>query len=186
VAVRNITRGGGAANKPIVDQLKDLEAQLKSLRDDAPLRLAQEVIRDTARDVYQAVVASAAAANIPHEAMQDIFYYAKPNPGDKQISAVVGLRKKGRGTPYAHGYVEWVAGMQIGKHAKYERSKTKKKRKGLVSGRKIGESLATMWELGTTKHAARPFFRTAIQSARAGIITSISGGFKKIIDEYGT
>lgn len=181
MAVRNIARGGGAANKPIVEQLRELEKKLGDLRDGGSGRLAKDVVTNAGRIAFNAVVSSAAAANVPHEAQQDIFISTRQPENKKGISVLVGLRKRGRGQPYAHGYVEWFAGSQRGGFKKTQRTRTKQ-RSLSVRGRKIGESLATMWELGTTKHAPRPFFRTAIERARNGITSSLIDGYRGIVD----
>ncbi len=49
---------------------------------------------------------------------------------------------------------------------------------------KIGESLATMWEIGTSRMRAKPFFRPALMAARQAALTVMANGFKRIIGKY--
>jgi HK97 gp10 family phage protein len=188
--IRSITTGRGEN----VKGLKELEAKLKALDDASVGAEAQLVIRNALRPIFEAVVGNAQSVNIPHEAMQDIFMYGRqPERSRKKLSGLVGLRKRGRGTPpSAKGYVEWNpdargAGTLARTPGAYLAKRYKGTfKKGLVTGRRIGENLATMWELGTSRMAARPFFRPAVESSKAAVIQQIADGYKAILDRAAT
>lgn len=182
MAIRNIARGGGKQYKPIVEQLKDLEKKFRALQDVAAGEAAGKVIVDAAKVVFDQAENNARAANIPHEALQDLFYTKSKATGRRGISALVGLRKRGRNRS-AHGYVEWHASMHVGRFQK--RVRTKKGKALVMRGKLIGENLGTMWELGTTKMAPRPWFRTAVQSARGAVTDKLTEGYRRILAQFG-
>jgi hypothetical protein len=164
----------------ISDQFAELQTKLKSLRDSGMGKESQQLVRDSGEVVYDAAVSSAAGVGLPERAMEDMFISSKASQ-DRRQTVLVGLRKRGRSAPYAHGYVEWYAGKQRGSFAKTQRSR-RGRSKPMVTGRKIGESLGTMWELGTTKMAPRPWFRTAVQGVQDAVVAKFTEGYRSIVE----
>lgn len=184
MSVVNISQGG---NKLVqVLGLKDIQARIKAIADASVRDEASEVVGTAAAAVRDSIYSHAEAQNVPHEALEDIYMYVRQPGGEGKrdsIAALAGLRKAGRRLD-AHGYVTWFAGKQRGAF-----DKTTNRKKGAVlvvpgSGRKIGENLGTMWEFGTTKMAARPFFRPAIAAVRSTVLSIIADGYKAILERH--
>lgn len=185
MSVVNISQGG---NKLIqVLGLKEIQGRMKAISDAVVRDEAGEVVGNAAAVVRDAIYASAESQNVPHRALEDIYLYIRqPNGQGKRdsIAALAGLRKKGRRAD-AHGYVTWFAGLQRGSFDKTNRTRRKRGADFVpASGRRIGENLATMWEFGTTKMRARPFFRTAISSVRGTVLAIIADGYKAILERH--
>ncbi len=173
--------------------LRELEARIRDIVDDAKGPEVRAAISGITRELRMEVAASAMSKRVPHEVLDDIFSYDKPHPADKgkgRVTALVGIRKKGRTAPWAKAYVEWnpqqswigVAGkVASGFGGSLTNRGAKAIRKGMVTGRRIGESLATMWELGTSKMPPRPFFRPVISSARLRVMSELADAYRKII-----
>ncbi len=182
---RSVT-GSGRVVK--LSGVKELAANVRDLKDIVAGFQAQGVIADATEVVHAAVVSKAQSVGVPHEVMGDIFTYKKPprKPNRREISALVGIRKRGYSRPWAHAYREWHAGSSWGGIAGgYLRKKGKAVlKKGLASGKVIGESLATMWELGTSKMRAKPFFRPALNASRLAALGVMTAGFTRIIKKY--
>lgn len=188
----NIKTGG----KSIVELigLKELEAKLSDLIDVTIAPEAASIVRGAAEITWRRAVANAKAANVPHEATEDIFLYGGKQRGNREregVTALVGLRKRGRNRD-AKGYVEWTPKSQVGKFEKTQRSKARgqslvvpgtKSAKGTGGIQKIGENLGTMWELGTTKQSAKPWFRPAVSETRAEVLVTIASGYKSLIEK---
>lgn len=183
MSVVNISQGG---NKLIqLLGLKDIQDRMKAISDAVVRDEAAEVVGDAAGVVRDAIYSNASAQNVPHRALDDIYIYTRqPNGQGKRdsIAALAGLRKKGRHGD-AHGYVTWLANKQRGgfekkSHRKHGASLS------LPGTKRIGENLATMWEFGTTKMRARPFFRTAISSVRGNVLAIIANGYKAILERH--
>lgn len=183
MSIVNISQGG---NKYVqVLGLKEIQERLKTIADACVREEAAEVVGDAAAVVRDAIYSEAQSQNVPHRALQDIYIYTRQPGGEGRrdsIAALAGLRKAGRHLD-AHGYVTWNAGKQVGRFDKTSRSH--RKRAVLVvpgSGKKIGENLATMWEFGTTKQQAKPFFRRAISAVRPTVLGIIAEGYKAIFE----
>ena len=187
MAVRNIARGGGAAFKPQILGLKELERKLKALRADNPnmTKDMYQVVGDAADSMRDEMRASASAAGwgsqklkwrsgqrsgiaTGNEAIQSIFSFSKPRGGDsrKRISAVVGVGKR-------RTLVEWIAG----RFPKSPRAK-------VSPGGRVAMALAAMLEFGTTRRAARPAIRKAIQSGKMRIVNTIAVGYRTLLAKY--
>jgi hypothetical protein len=193
-----------------VEGLPALQARIRDLMDKvspgevmaAGLSMS-DIVGEAADDLYNEVFARAMAAGVPHDVMDDIFSYKRQPPGlsRKEITALVGIRKRGRkiGSGIQRGtkkhppprvwagraYREWFAGGSWGSITGGYLHKSGKRvlNKGLATGRLVGESLATMWELGTSKMAARPFFRPAVMAVRTQLVARIAAGFNRIIEQ---
>ena len=118
------------------------------------------------------------------EVREDLFIYGAHRPSfvqaTKSQTAIVGLRKRGRARR-AHGYVEWFANKQAAAGIdKTSRSKTKRQQLRMI-GQKIGENLGTMWELGTSKMSARPWWRPAVQTSRGKMLPAMADALRGII-----
>lgn len=191
MATRNITTSSKAAREATaVLGLEKIAENINRAVDAVTGPQVQGVIRDAAQIVYDRVIANAKAAGVPRRAQADVFIFSGENrrkPGE--ISALVGLRKRGRSKPYAHGYVEWNPSRQVGAFNKTQRSKSRKPQlvipgqKTATGGAlKIGENLGTMWELGTTKMQAKPWFRPAVTQSTQPVLKNIADGLLKIIE----
>ncbi len=183
MSVVNIAQGG---NKTLeILGLKEIQANIKKIADACVEDEAAQVTADAAGVARDEIYSQAAAQNVPKRALQDIYIYIRqPNGTGKQtsVASLAGLRKRGRASD-AHGYVTWYASKQKGAFDKTEH--TKRKGKSLrIQGTKIGENLATMWEFGTTKMQARPFFRPAISAVRNSVLQIIADGYKAILDRH--
>lgn len=174
-----------------VKGLRELEAKIRDIMDASKGRKIQSMLGEVAREIRLEVAASAMTRRVPHEVLDDIFSYNKPRPSELKkgkVSALMGIRKKGTRQPWAHAYVEWNPGKSWASvPGGYLRGRGKKilgSKKGLVSGRRIGESLATMFEIGTSKMRARPFFRPVIMRSRAQVFTQIANAYRSIIASH--
>ena len=118
------------------------------------------------------------AQNVPHEVISDLIIFPyRQGPNKNLITVNVGVRKKS----LALGFVEWTAAMQHGKFPKMSRVVPGKSLAPI--GRTIGEYLGTMWELGTTKMAARPWFRPAIMASAQKINQTSAEDWSRLISD---
>jgi len=182
VSVTNIAQGGNQIIQLL--GLKDVQARLKTIQDACARDDAGQVTADAAAIVEDEITRQAEAQNVPRQALEDIYIYVRRPPGEGPdlVTSLAGLRKKGRASN-AHGYVTWYASSQVGSFDKS--SRTRRKGKVLrIRGTKIGENLATMWEFGTTKSPAKPFFRPAIAAVRASVLNVLASGYQAILDKY--
>ena len=127
--------------KELTDQLKELDKAVVGPQ-------IYDVLGKATRAWRQRFIQEATGKRWLKEAIASAFTYAKPQPGEqsrKRATSLFGIRKKGRAAPYAPGYVEWW---------------------GKSQGRYIGMSLATMFELGTSKMSARPAFKPSLYASR--------------------
>lgn len=144
-----------------VEQVKESIARLMKEVDQADL--GQIAIRGA-----RMLESSARAKGWPRRAIDSIFAYSKLDPNEsrrKGPSALFGFRKRGRSQPYAPGYVEWNPGRSKSKRAKSLVIPGVKAKDGALQ--KVGMSLATMFEFGTSKMRARPALRETIATMRA-------------------
>jgi hypothetical protein len=193
----NVARGGGKRYGAEVVGLKELETKLKNIQSALVSKEAEAAVAKQAINLENRVRANAQSANVPHEVHDDIFSYSKQPASAKRrgISALTGVRKRGQVGRRAQAYVEWRPNRQRGAFEKFKRSAKRRSGTstaltlpGLMNDRGtsqlIGENLATMWELGTTKFAARPFFRPAVEQKRADILSGLTEDYKGIIERH--
>lgn len=159
----------------------DLGRKFSKLREVHSSEQFSEAITEAARELAEKVRQAGAARNVPSDALEDIFISRGRQKGS-QVAALVGLRKRGRGQPFAHGYREWIAGSQRGRFRKTVRTSGRRGKRLAAAGRKIGENLATMWEVGTSKMRARPFFRSAVESNRDSVVTRMGAGIRAALE----
>lgn len=195
MATRNIRTGKAGKEISAIYGWDEMKKKLKLITGAMAAEEAQAIVGAAAFHAYTEIKHSAGAVRIPHEVYEDIFMYNKPmgRKGPK-VSALTGVRKRGRltGTArWARAYVEWNP------KGTHRRDKTvrvrgvggkfeKQVRKGSAfkPGDKVGENLATMWELGTSKMAAKPFFRPAMERARDRILQILLRGYAGMIERY--
>ncbi len=184
MAMTNIQTGRQKVVKTL--GLKELQQNVNSLIDATTSEEATKIAIAASRAVLSQVKVNAASVNLPKLAMDDLFIYAKPQGNDKSsVTTLVGLRKKGNKI-VSRGYRVWNAGTQRGAFKKiYRTGSVNARTRALVSGRKIGENLGTMWEQGTTKMAPRVWFRTAITTARTAVYGIFQAGYTDIMQKYG-
>lgn len=184
MSIVNISQGG---NKLIqVLGLKDIQARMRVISDAMVRDEAAAVVGNAAVATRDAIYSYAEAAGIPKDALEDVYVYTRqPGGAGKRdsIAALAGLKKMGN--PLAQGYTTWYAGKQTGQFEKTSRSR---KRRGILvvpgKGTKIGENKATMFEFGTTKMQAKPFFRPAISAIRGTVLQIIADGYKAILEAH--
>jgi hypothetical protein len=188
---RNIS-GGGKATKAVsvVLGLPELKAKVKKLTGALVADEAQKIVGSAAWYASTEVRSAAQGVGVPHEVFANIFSYSKPQTtrsgGAAKVSALTGIRKKGRARPFAVSYAEWNNKNAYSRLRGKGRGKARVFKSGgvVAAGAKVGENLATMWELGTTKQAAKPFFRPAIMRAQTRVMTMLAAGYKALIDKY--
>lgn len=167
--------------------LPEIQKRMREIMNAAVKDEAEAVITDATQVVYAALKSNAASVNMPKRAQLDIFLYTRQRGGEGKrdsVTALAGTRKAGRSHD-AKGYVTWNASRQVGGFDKTSRGSKKGRGKLTMPGNKIGENLGTMWEFGTTKMRPRPWFRTAITSARSTVLQKITDGYKAIIERHG-
>lgn len=182
--VKNIT--SGKRNEMV--GVRELQARIRDLVSAAASKEALEVAGDAADELKEEVIKNAKSVNVPHEVYEDIFTYRNPPPNlpRNRPAALVGIRKRGSRPPWGRAYVEWKNRAAFTRVRLRGRGKNRKVVSGGVmeAGAKVGESLATMWEMGTSKMDARPFFRPAILAMKARIVTVLSAGYRGILERH--
>jgi HK97 gp10 family phage protein len=118
-------------------------------------------LREAAGIISDKAESNARSARWPHEALS-VGAFRFFNPAKPKTTALAGFSKRGRNRPYRIGYVEW----------------------GKRSGKLVGESLARMFEYGTSKMRARPALRPAISSSRSQVLDRIADGYRKVITTF--
>lgn len=187
MSVTNIAQGGNRVVQVL--GLKEVQAKVREIADAFVKEEAARIMGQAAEIVVDQARSNAQAANIPHEAMDDFYVYERQFDVDRRlprdsVTALAGLRKHGR--KGARAYVKWFASTQASAgRDKTNRGKRRRDRfKLTMKGTQIGENLATMWEFGTSKMPARPFFRPAIQQVRSTVLTAIANGYRGILDRH--
>ena len=159
--------------KELADQLKELDKAVVGPQ-------IYDVLGKATRAWRQRFIQEATGKRWPKKAIASAFTYAKPQPGEqsrKRATSLFGIRKKGRAAPYAPGYVEWFAAKSPPKHPK--KQVTRKRAPGELTGM----SLATMFELGTTKIGARPAFKPSLYASRETMKDIIEDGVWAILEQ---
>jgi hypothetical protein len=143
-----------------------------------------KVVKDLEMDIAARIMAIPTPATITDRSgrkirkadiLASLFTYNREPAGGfgrlkHRSTALVGIRKRGHWEPYAKAYVEWFAGGET--------------TSGRPKGTLIGESLATMIEIGTSKRSATPFFRPAITAARITMVPKIAAGYRAILQSH--
>lgn len=155
------------ATKKVVEVsgLKELQDKLKGLIDAADGPEMQAGLGQIANTGEWMLKAEARDQHWPHEAIESTFSYAKMPPTNRRKngpSALFGIRKRGRSKPWAPGYAEW----------------------GKRTGKLVGESLATMYEFGTSKMSARPAARAVVSAMRAFYPDMAAKVFQRILERH--
>lgn len=183
--VANLQRGRQSKAVQVLG-LKELQTRVDQLKTRAVSDESARVAINAGALLYQQAQSNLRSVNAPHEVAQDLFIYGK-QPGillraTSSVTALVGLRKRGRKIK-AHGYVEWFANKQVSSgREKTSRSRVRRARL-VMRGTKIGENLGTMWELGTSKMAARPWWRPAVLSTKTAMFQAMAAGYRRILGE---
>jgi len=140
--------------------IKELTDQLKELDKAVVGPLIYDVLGDATGIWRRRFVQEATSKRWPKRAIASAFTYSKPDPRErtrKRATALFGIRKRGRNKD-APGYVEWAGGT-------------------------LGMSLATMFELGTSKMSARPAFRPSVYASREAMKDKIEDGVWAILEQ---
>ena len=183
--VVNIQRGRQSKAVQMLG-LKELQTRVNGLKTRAVSDDSARIAIDAAALLYHQAESNLRSVNAPHEVAEDLFIYGK-QPGllmraATSVTALVGLRKHGKRLK-SHGYVEWYANKQVSS-GREKTTRTRLKRARLVMrGTKIGENLGTMWELGTSKMAAKPWWRPAVVSSKSPMFSAMAAGYRRILGE---
>jgi len=164
--VRNIVKGGG---KNSVQGFKELKAKLQDLQPENPTMRAdiQAVLGDAAVEVRNEMRAQAMIAGWPARLIATIFKFSELRAmGKEKISALAGVSKK-------RSMLEWKAG----KHPKSQNAK-------VPPGGKVAESLATMYEFGTSRMSAHPAIRPAVKIVRNKVREAVKAGMRALLEKY--
>jgi hypothetical protein len=187
---RNLLRGKGVE----IEGLRALEAKLDDLmalgwaggsaRARAARQDLHEALRGAAEMVKSAVRTKAMAAGWPKATVAAIFSYADPRQ-DKpaRSNALAGIRKGAPPRKDDAIYREWFPGRSQSRRAKRLIIPGDRGASGL---QKIGMSLATMFEFGTSKMAARPAFRPAIAAIKTQVVRRLAEGYRRVIEGLAT
>lgn len=164
--------------------LKELQQRVNELKTRAAGQAVNDVMVECAAILYGQAKSNLQSVKAPHEVLNDLFVYGRNKSvflsAEKSVTALTGLRKHGTRLK-SLGYVEWFASKQASA-GRDKTSRTKKKKQSLrMLGTKIGENLGTMWELGTSKMQARPWWRPAIVSSRSPIYQKMLSGLTNLI-----
>lgn len=139
--------------KELTDQLKELDKAVIGPH-------VYDVLGKATRAWRQRFIQEATGKRWPKRAIASAFTYSRPDPRErtrKRTTALFGIRKRGR-NKNAPGYVEWAGGTR-------------------------GMSLATMFELGTSKMSARPAFRPSVYASRETMKDIIEDGVWAILEQ---
>lgn len=142
--------------------MDDLRDKIRAIRDDIAGEAAQAVFAKIAKAGADLARAKAKSANWPHDAVESIFEHGKPGQDRYKVTALFGVRKRGRERPWAVGYREW----------------------GKRTGHIVGESLATMFEYGTSKMDKRPAIRPTVTELRRTVPQDAADGLKQVVAKY--
>lgn len=163
--------------------LKELQQRMNEQKNRITGPLVNALMIDAGRILFDQAAANLASTNAPHEVRNDLFIFGKNKSSlvaaEKSVTCLVGLRKHGQKIKSA-GYVEWWSNRQTGQYEKTSRTRKRKQSLRMV-GTRIGENLGTMWELGTTKMPARPWWRPAILQSRNRMYELMADGLRKIV-----
>jgi hypothetical protein len=169
-----------------VSGLKEMQDRVKGMIDAVDGAQMQSDLGDLAKRGAVLLEANALAQNWPKDAIKSIFVYTKLDPKESRRKrgpgALFGFRKRGRSKPYAPGFREWFPGRSASMRAKSLVIPGFKGKEGALQ--KIGMSLATMFEFGTSKMAARPALRPTIAALRAIYPAALGGILQKILAKH--
>ena len=196
----DITRSGrGKVIRTEIDGLKELEATVRDLialgdeglsvgQRAARTRQAQQKLYDVLGEgagmLKARVKANAEAQGWPKAVIAAIFTYADmAKDRRKRRAALAGVRKGAPPRRDMKIYREWYPGRSKSMRAKSLVLPGTKSAKG-TGLQKIGMSLASMFEYGTSKMSARPAFRPALKAAQQQVLQHIANGYKYVIEHF--
>lgn len=176
-----------------VSGLKELQDNLAGLIDRMDGEELQAGLKGLAIKGAQMLEERASSQGWPKRAIESIFVFGKISSNtrkQKGPSSLFGFRKRGRSQPWAPGYAEWMPRNTRGRgHAETAREVKRiegqiAKRTVAAGARKIGESLATMYEFGTAKLRPRPAMRPVIAALKAIYPDEVGKLLQKILDKH--
>ncbi len=144
-----------------IEGLEQLQKRISKIRDSVAGDEAHALMVDIAQRGATRLRAEAQSQHWPYKAIDSVFFYGKRRYGERFLTTLFGIRKRGRKRPFAPAYVEW----------------------GKRAGKLIGESLATMYEYGTSKLSARPAVRPVVAEMKRTVPDRIAEGYKAIIEK---
>lgn len=165
----------------ISDLIAGMDLDPKSVgRKTAVVRRAHAMITETLTEAANVIKTEgqsrARTQGWPGRTIGTFFTFADPEGmRPKKTTALTGIRT---GAPTMRGkkdtriYKEWKA------------ASTKSPRAKQPVGALIGESLASMYEHGTTRMQAKPAFRPAVAAARGRVKAALIAGYKRVIDSF--
>lgn len=169
-----------------VSGLKEMQANVSRILDAMDGRELQADLGQLAAKGAALLEAAADAQNWPKDAVDSIFVYSQLAPNERRRksgpSALFGFRKRGRKQPWAKGYREWFPGRSKSTRAKSLVLPGLKSKTGGLQ--KVGMSLATMFEFGTSKLRARPALRPTIAKLRSIYPAEVGAILQKILAKH--
>jgi hypothetical protein len=186
VAIRNIAKSRAKRTFVEVEGIKELSSILKELseslgggvRNSALTRDVYGVLKSSADRIERRAYSIGQSKSVPKRVLASLFTYTNPDK-DKanRASALIGVNKK-------KTLVYWTPG----------RSKSTKAKKLIIptaagsgygsQGGKVSESLASMFEKGTSKLKARTFFTAALRSVGQEALSDAVAGLKSVIERF--
>lgn len=169
---RNLTRGKTSellGVKELEQKLREINSlflQRATGKAQRRRREMTEVLRDAAGVIASEARSNAAAQSVPKRVQNSIFTFADPakdRPG--KHSALVGVNKQ-------RSMVEWTARASRSPRAK------------AAPGTRIAMSLASMFERGTTRMKARPYFTPAVKTMGGKALDVLVRGYKTILEKF--
>lgn len=156
-------------------ELKEIEKTISGARNVGIFQaVSKEIDKDIAgiaTDLRDRIRAIAESAKVPKRVIRAVFAFtdpSAPSPRRNQRASLVGVRKGAPPRKDKSLYVEW------GGNARHSSS----------SGGKLGMSLATIFEIGTSRGiTGRRYFSSAVNTFRSTILTRVADAYKKAIDE---
>lgn len=186
MAIRNIGRSRAQRYAVEIQGLKELQLSLRDLasafgggvKNTALSNDVHRVLADAAKHIASRAISIGQSKGVPRRVLASIFTYANPSK-DKpnRTAALVGVNKQ-------KTLVSW-----------YPRRSASTKAKKLIiptaagagygsQGAKISESLASMFERGTSKMKARTYFAAGLRSAGQFSLQFLSASLKAIVEKY--
>lgn len=180
-----------------VEGLADVQKRVSELKSVVANKEAYGVVADAGDKAAEIMVSNMRSKNWPDDAVESVFSSSHNPPtttATVKLTALAGVRKRGRNEPYSSGYREWNPGRQVGSQDKARGYKTSRAgaKQFVIPGtktasgekQKIGENLATMFEFGTTKMPPRPALRPSVPEITAMARDQIIDGLKQILVRY--
>jgi HK97 gp10 family phage protein len=175
---RNLTRGGGKKFRSQLERVEELEQKFRDLillfqgkreqtgKAGLLKREVNRTLREAAEIIATEARSNAAANSVPQRVRNSIFVFADPKKDKpRRSSALVGVNKQ-------RTMIEWTARSSFSPRAK------------VAPGGKVAMSLASMFERGTTRMKARPYFTPAVKTMRQKALDYLVHGYRETLEKF--